>query len=78
MGNLQTGFNPAGGFGNASTFGKGFLSNPLQGEGGLSALLNKTKAPVDLGVQVGDNAGFTKTANEGGIKIIRRHIRLFS
>jgi hypothetical protein len=45
MGNLQTGFNPAGGFGNASTFGKGFLSNPLQGEGGLSALLNKTKAP---------------------------------
>jgi len=47
MGNLQTGINPMGGFGDATTFGKGLLSNPLQGEGGLSALLNKTKAPTN-------------------------------
>ena len=71
-GNLQTGINP---FNSANLPGAGtgtfskFFSNPLQGEGGLSNLLNKTKAPVDsLGVQVGDNAGFTKTANEGILK----------
>jgi hypothetical protein len=64
MGNLQTGFNPAGGFGNASTFGKGFLSNPLQGEGGLSALLNKTKAPVDVGALTSD-AGFGSAQDLG-------------
>ena len=67
MGNLQTGFNPMGGFGDATTFGKGFLSNPLQGEGGLSALLNKTKAPADLGAVTSD-AGFTNTANENVLK----------
>jgi uncharacterized short protein YbdD (DUF466 family) len=39
MGNLQTGFNPMGGFGDATTFGKGLLSNPMQGEGGLSKFL---------------------------------------
>jgi hypothetical protein len=64
MGNLQTGFNPAGGFGSASTFGKGFLSNPLQGEGGLSALLNKTKAPVDVGAVTSD-AGFGSAQDLG-------------
>ena len=67
MGNLQTGFDPRTGFGNASTFGKGFLSNPLQGEGGLSALLNKTKAPVDVGAVTSD-AGFTNTANQNVLK----------
>ena len=43
MGNLQTGFDPR-----AGMQGTGFFSNPLQGEGGLSALLNKTKAPADM------------------------------
>ncbi len=43
MGNLQTGFDPR-----AGMQGTGFFSNPLQGEGGLSKLLNKTKAPTDM------------------------------
>ena len=43
MGNLQTGFDPR-----AGMQGTGFFSNPLQGEGGLSKLLNKTKAPADM------------------------------
>ena len=64
MGNLQTGFDPRTGFGNASTFGKGLLSNPLQGEGGLSALLNKTKAPVDIGAVTSD-AGFGSAQDLG-------------
>ena len=47
MGNLQTGFNPMGGFGDATTFGKGLLSNPMQGEGGLSKFLaDRTSAPA--------------------------------
>jgi len=46
-GNLQTGFNPMGGFGDATTFGKGLLSNPMQGEGGLSKFLaDRTSAPA--------------------------------
>ena len=44
MGNLQTGFDPK-----AGMQGTGFFSNPLQGEGGLSKLLNKTKAPTTVG-----------------------------
>jgi hypothetical protein len=43
-GNLQTGFNPMGGM-EGMKYG---FSNPLQGEGGLSNLLNKTKAPADM------------------------------
>jgi len=66
MGNLQTGFNPAGGFGSASTFGKGFLSNPLQGEGGLSALLNKTKAPADMSKFNALGPGGSNPANIAG------------
>jgi len=50
LGNLQTGFDPR-----AGMQGTGFFSSPLQGEGGLSKLLNKTKAPaIDKGVMVGD------------------------
>ena len=52
MGNLQTGFDPR-----AGMQGTGFFSNPLQGEGGLRALLDKTKAPVDVGAVTSD-AGF--------------------
>ena len=52
MGNLQTGFDPRTGM-----QGTGFFSNPLQGEGGLRALLDKTKAPVDVGAVTSD-AGF--------------------
>ena len=62
MGNLQTGFDPRTGM-----QGTGFFSNPLQGEGGLSALLNKTKAPVDVGAVTSD-AGFTNTANQNVLK----------
>ena len=42
-GNLQTGFNPMGGM-EGMKYG---FSSPLQGEGGLSKLLNKTKAPTN-------------------------------
>ena len=65
MGNLQTGIDPRGGFGSASTFGKGFLSNPLQGEGGLSALLNKTKAPGIERLAPNDFEGATKFVDTG-------------
>ncbi len=70
MGNLQTGINP---FNSANLPGAGtgtfskYFSNPLQGEGGLSALLNKTKAPVDVGAVTSD-AGFTNTANQNVLK----------
>jgi len=70
MDNLQSGFNPAGGFGDATTFGKGFLSNPMQGKGGLSGFLSKT--PADSGVsrnvyqQLGGGADMAQVATKPG------------
>jgi hypothetical protein len=66
---FQTGINPMTGSG---VQGAGFFSKPTGTETGLGKFFNKSKAPIsttqDLGVQVGDNAGFTKTANEGVLK----------
>jgi len=66
---FQTGINPMTGSG---VQGAGFFSKPTGTETGLGKFFSKSKAPIsttqDLGVQVGDNAGFTKTANEGILK----------
>ena len=59
MGNLQTGINPAGGFGDATRMGTGFgkyFSNPMQKSGGLGKMFNKStpsKYPTDI--HPGDN-----------------------
>jgi len=45
MGNLQTGFNPAGGFGDATRMGTGFgkyFSSPMQSSGGLGGKLSES------------------------------------
>ena len=54
-GNLQSGFNPTRGFGDATTFGKGLLSNPMQSSGGLGGYL-QDKASSTLSTSGGSMA----------------------
>jgi hypothetical protein len=75
MGNLQTGFDPRTGM-QGMKYG---FSNPLQGEGGLSALLNKTKAPTNtLSSSLVDEVALTganpvdEVALTGGKEIIKK------
>jgi hypothetical protein len=79
MGNLQTGFNPAGGFGDATRMGTGFgkyFSSPMQSSGGLGGKLSESlkQKGIDNAASksILDEATLQGDYTKGGQKIIEK------